>query len=341
MARVVLERRLPALVPPVLRKLRQLGSMSHHVPVIRTVFALTLVWGGAVAHAQCEDNALQDAVTSLLLDQRTDANAIAAALLEAGSDAPHAELRRGTTREIAAWLDSLELDAPLACGTAQRDDQVWALATARGGNLDSVAGGYEVQLAEGFDEPYVVVQNDTGQMLRLGVRDGRVSVPDDFGSVTRAQLVAHGPAGPRPVAIRSSTNTSAVEMSGEGGARSRLATLRAAYNVSELRDNALLSREAQRHAERVCRERSARHVLGAGDPEQRLLRAGISARVVGEAVARARSEDVAFTAIAESPSHRMALVDRRFTDVGLGVARSRGQRCVVVTLAAWPRAIGR
>lgn len=312
--------------------------MSHHPLVIHALFVIVALALAGAAHAQCEDDSLHDAAASLLLSGRTDAASITAALREAGSDVPHAQLRRGSPAEIAGWLAGLELDAPLACGSAMQDDQVLALATGRGGRLRPIEGGYRIELAEGFREPYLVIQSRDGRLLRLGVRDGRARLPDDF-DLERAQLVASGPAGPRPVAVHEGA-TPTIELSGEGGARSQLATLRAAYEVSALRDNALLEREATRHAEAVCRERSARHVLDAGDPEQRLRRRGIVARVVGEAVARARTEAAAFGAIAASPSHRMALIDRRFTDVGIGVARARDQKCVVVTLAAWPRAVG-
>lgn len=300
-----------------------------------------LIGGTGLAHAQsadrCDDEALQEAAAILLLDGRQDAASIEHALREAGSDVPHARLRRGSAREVRSWLDELELDAPLACGSASTGEETLALAAARAGTLEPVEGGFRIQLAEGYTEPYLVVQDAEGEMLRFGVRGGRVQIPDDVPRPVRVQLVARGPDGPRPVAIRAETNVS-VEVAGEGGARNRLAALRAAHDVSELRDNALLSREALRHAREVCEAGRARHVLSHGDPEHRLERRGIRARVVGEAVARAPTEDRAFDAIARSPAHRMALVDRRFTDVGIGVARHRGQRCVVVTLASWPRA---
>lgn len=291
---------------------------------------------GQLVQAQCDDDALQDAAAMLLLDRSFDASSIEHALREAGSDVPHARMRRGSMTEVRAWLDALELDAPLACGFASTGDETLVLAAARAGSLEAIDGGFRIELAEGYGEPYLVVQDAEGQMLRFGVRDGRVRIPDDVPRPVRAQLVARGPDGPRPVAIRAEANAS-VEVAGEGGARHRLAALRAAHEVSELRDNALLSREAERHAREVCEAGRARHVLSHGDPERRLERRGIRARVVGEAVARAPTEDRAFDAIARSPAHRMALVDRRFTDVGIGVARHRGQRCVVVTLASWPR----
>ena len=63
----------------------------------------------------------------------------------------------------------------------------------------------------------------------------------------------------------------------------------------------------------------------------------MSARVVGETVARGRDLRGALEALSESPSHRMTLVDRRFTDVGYGTATAHGATCVVALFAAWPR----
>ena len=311
--------------------------MGDHPPVIRALFVIAMLAPAALVRAQCDDEPLQEAAAMLLLDGHHDAGSIEQALREAGSDLPHARMRRGSAASVRAWLNGLELDAPLACGSASNGEVTLALAAARAGSLDPIDGGFRIELADGYDEPYLVVQDGEGEMLRLGVSGGRVRVPDDVPRPIRAQLVARGPDGPRPVAIRAEANAS-IEVAGEGGARARLAALRAAHDVSELRDNALLAREATRHAREVCEAGRARHVLSHGDPERRLERRGIRARVVGEAVARAPSEDRAFDAIARSPAHRMALVDRRFTDVGIGVARHRGQRCVVVTLASWPRA---
>jgi hypothetical protein len=78
-----------------------------------------------------------------------------------------------------------------------------------------------------------------------------------------------------------------------------------------------------------------------GDPEARLLRAGLKARRVGEAVARAAGTGHAFSALARSPSHLLTLVQRGFTDVGLGEAiDDEKHTCLVVLLAEWPRYVG-
>jgi uncharacterized protein YkwD len=101
----------------------------------------------------------------------------------------------------------------------------------------------------------------------------------------------------------------------------------------------LLALEAEAHAARICRTGRVVHELEPGaDPEARLAGRGIRARVVGEAVARARDVGAAFDVLEASPGHRMTLVDRRFTDVGVGVAAwGRDRTCLVVLLAAWPR----
>jgi uncharacterized protein YkwD len=77
-----------------------------------------------------------------------------------------------------------------------------------------------------------------------------------------------------------------------------------------------------------------------GDPEARLLKRGIEARVVGEAVARAATMREALHAIEDSPSHRMTVTDPRFTDAGFGKAQDeKGRTCAVVLLASWPRKV--
>ena len=121
----------------------------------------------------------------------------------------------------------------------------------------------------------------------------------------------------------------------------RLDGFRQGEGVGTLRPNQALTRSAQRHAHRVCELGQVGHRLGqGGDPETRLRDEHIAARSVGEAIARAESADAALGAVFESPSHRLAVTDRRFTDVGLGQAfDAKGHTCLVVLLAAWPRRI--
>ncbi|HMI90452.1 MAG TPA: CAP domain-containing protein, partial [Polyangiales bacterium] len=122
-----------------------------------------------------------------------------------------------------------------------------------------------------------------------------------------------------------------------------LAALRREQRQPELRPNALLAKVAREHAERVCQSGVVAHELERGaNPEQRLLAAGIRARRVGETVARAAGAETAFAAFEHSPSHRLTLLERGFTDVGVGQSTDSEQRhCVVVLLAEWPRFVGR
>ncbi|MFK7989221.1 MAG: CAP domain-containing protein, partial [Sandaracinaceae bacterium] len=97
---------------------------------------------------------------------------------------------------------------------------------------------------------------------------------------------------------------------------------------------------ARRHAERTCASGRVSHLDEEGDPEARLAREGIRARHVGETIARAETPSRGWAGMIQSPSHRAALSDRRFTDVGIAeVDDDAGHTCQVVLLAAWPRAV--
>lgn len=119
-----------------------------------------------------------------------------------------------------------------------------------------------------------------------------------------------------------------------------LNVLRKRSDAGALRAHRGLAAAAKRHARGCCEEGRIGHVLQPGDdPEARLLGEGIRARAVGEVTARAGDPAAAFVALQHSPSHRWTLLDRRFTDVGIGIARDgRGRACLVIVLAAWPRA---
>ncbi len=304
-------------------------------------------WGQAAATtAGCTtEDALSEAAASLMLAGARDPEAIARALRQSGSDLPHVRLGifpiDGDPR---SWLAQLEDEAPLVCGRASGPEQLWLLVGARGGGLVPTEEGFRVELAPGFSEARVAMRDAQGELLRVSVERGAVvQPPPHLQPPLQIQLVATGGSGPRPLAVRYvGGRPLGRSVQGEGGPRARLRALRAARGVSELRDNRLLAREAARHAAQVCRAGRARHVLRANaDPEARLAARGIRARVVGEVVVRAASEEAAFDALLGSPDHRMALVDRRFTDVGIGRRRQGTGVCLVVTLAAWPRYVGR
>jgi uncharacterized protein YkwD len=163
----------------------------------------------------------------------------------------------------------------------------------------------------------------------------------------RVQLIAKGPAGPRPLAervvgepaARSITADAPIDLEPE----QQLAVARGDAGARGLRVHTLLTEVATAHAQQVCAEGRIAHELTPGaDPEQRLRTRGVSARRVGETIARERSAGGALQRMLQSPAHRLTLLEPGFTDFGLGEARDeRGRVCLVVLLAAWPRFVGR
>jgi uncharacterized protein YkwD len=172
----------------------------------------------------------------------------------------------------------------------------------------------------------------------------------------KVQLVARGPTGPRPVAerevsaerARATPDAARHERAPQVDAASQdlaalVLQLRAERGRGALRNNRLLREAADKHARAVCASGRVAHELEAGEgPPLRLARAGLSARVLGEAIARADGSQDAMLALQNSPSHLYTLLDRRFTDFGVGVARDETLKyCYVVLLCAWPRVVGK
>lgn len=320
--------------------------------------ALVLFCAPASALACVDDDALAEAASVLALEGRVDDDALRDALREVGTDLPSVRALEGDETSLARTLQRLarEGDAPLVCGRASSARGAVALVAWRGGALERAEdSSLRVRLAAGFSEARVLMQDADGQTNDEPVRDGeRLTIPDDLTRPVRVQLLATGPAGPRPVAERTVVDAAegsegsmsdearaATNVASDEDLATRIAALRALAGVGELRDNRLLREAAEEHAARICREGAVRHEVDGADPEVRLRRRGIVARVVGEVAARARDEDAAFDALLASPSHRAAIVDRRFTDVGVGVARVGRNLCVVADFAAWPRFAGR
>lgn len=309
------------------------------------VLTLAFVLYAPFAHAQeCSDSVLSEVAASLLLDHGSAEGAPSAALLEAalheaGSSLPSAKVivlgseNDGRGRE--RWLNARfrEADGPGVCGEAVGQRRVLVFGV-RAGSLRRFGDELIAEWDSAFRDAYLVAVNANGGAHALAIpEDGHIEIPE---GLVRAQLMATGPSGPRPVADWGATRLP--ELPQARTSEGRLARLREASGVGGLRPNRLLAQAAQRHAQDVCREHRARHVFDSW-PADRMRRLGLRARHLGETVARASSVDGALEALAQSPSHRMALVDRRFTDVGVGVVRSRGESCVVVFLAAWPQAI--
>lgn len=306
------------------------------------------------AAAQCDDEVLSEVAAELVLaGGEPTGDEMLAAARRAGEAAPTVHglaIRDADTTRMRTWLRELaaRLHAPIACGAAQTADRILAIAAPRGGRLDRDAAfgrRFRVALAEGYADPIVYVEDASGSIERLlPSADGMIDVPDDLREPVRVQLVAEGPDGPRPVAERTigeREDRSIPSTDDDEPLDARIAELRERAAMPALRPHRLLATLARQHAETVCRVRRAAHELQPGrDPRARVRSGGIEARHVGEVVARADDRDAALAALSRSPSHRSALLDRRMTDAGAGVATdANGRTCLVVLLAAWPRLV--
>ena len=328
------------------------------------VLALGMLLWDAGAGAQdlpCEeDPALARAAASLLASgEALSAGALSRALREADSDLPAAHsilVPEGDRARLERWIRELQerSDAPLRCGEAASGTRRLLVAGPGGGRLLRPEAGPErllPRLGAGFVDPLILLEDRTGRIERRHLEeedfDRGLRISEELLPPIRVQLLATGARGPRPVAERvlGARVAAPPRPLPAGATRSTPAfirALRASEGAPGLRRNRLLDAEAERHARHVCAAAQVSHHSARGDdPEARLARRGIQARLVGEAVARAQSAPEALEAIASSPSHRLAVLDPRFTDVGHALARdARGTRCVVILLAAWPRRVG-
>jgi len=270
---------------------------------------------------------------------------------EQGVDANPVYAKFGVGGEVAsfkAWVEDLieTADAPLICGRASSGERVVLVAAVRAGALTPEGTNrLHAEVIEDFRDPYLMVRDPDGASRRVAV-DGEaygstITLPVEWGRPLFVQLVATGPNGPRPVAERwiGKIPQHTPVQGGSQSPEAWLMQVRRSTGARTVRTNRLLSKEATSHAQHVCDSGKLGHELDPdGDPEARLLKRGIQARVVGEAVARARTMREALHAIEDSPSHRMTVTDPRFTDAGFGEAKDdKGRTCAVILLASWPR----
>lgn len=296
-----------------------------------------------------------EAVASDLADQQhiPPSSELIRAARDAGVEANPVYAKFGVAGEFQSfksWLVDLKetADAPLICGRARSGERIVLVAAVQAGVLVlSGKNRLHAEVIEDFRDPYLVVRGSDGSSRRIAV-DGEaygsdISLPNEWGRPLFVQLVATGPNGPRPVAERwvGKIPEGAPVRGGSQSPEAWLMQLRRGAGARSLRSNRLLTREATSHAQNVCDSGKLGHELDPhGDPEARLLKRGIEARVVGEAVARARTMREALHAIEDSPSHRMTVTDPRFTDAGYGQAKDdKGRTCAVILLASWPRKV--
>jgi uncharacterized protein YkwD len=325
--------------------------------------------GGEALDCKDELTLSRAAAELLLRDEPPSPEALTVAVREAGSDlvGVRAFYWRERDQSGRKWLLGLKgsADAPLVCGFAESDIGRLLLAAPRAGSLEPLSSRstqVRGKVAEAFHDPELVLADASGELQRIPI-DRRqlaqgVAIAPELRRPVQVQLLAHGPAGPRPlaerllpasdeVAVRGEPMSTEVSASDDAAPElaigARLTQLRQRQGRVALRENQLLGRVAAEHAERVCKDGRIVHELAPGDDPQRRLRdAGVEARRVGETVARAQSGSSAFAAFERSPSHRLTLLEPGFTDAGIGVSKDpQGRSCVVILLAAWPRYVGR
>lgn len=124
-----------------------------------------------------------------------------------------------------------------------------------------------------------------------------------------------GAAGAKPAAAVSAVSDD------EAGVLTRINALRAQYKAPALRVDAALTKVAVAHAADMSAAKKLAHDVGKGSPDQRVKRAGIVLRLVGENVSYAKGVIAAHEGIERSPSHRANVLRAEFTKVGIGFVR--------------------
>lgn len=315
------------------------------------------------------DDGLSRAAGLLLLEEERQATgAIYRALRTAGSDAVGVRalfVEGEGGGAVEAWLDEFReaADARLICGQAFSVEGRLVMASASGGGLaDMAPETTKVRgwLAPDFRDAHLVIVDAAGSLSRHQVTPASlaagVPLPKHLERPALIQLMASGRSGPRPIAERVAPAPvgvgqpehvlpplAASKEQDQRAIKGSLNRLRRARGVRPVRRNRLLRDSARRHAKEMCKSGRVAHVLATGDdPAERLKRFGVAARLVGETVARASGPGAAFDALRRSPAHLATLLEKRFTDGGVGLARDvAGKTCMVIVLAAWPRYVGK
>lgn len=321
------------------------------------VLCASFLWAVASpARAEdCADERLSDAAAELLAHASTSRERdLEDAVRQAGSNAVstrmvRAPIAHASLAELSTQATSRD-GALAVCGEAETDGIVVRIVGRSGGRLSAALVdeglAIDVSLVPGLTRPRLVVRATEGTSFtrELSAREGRVVLPAGFPESFVAQIVADAVSGPQPVAeLRfGEVQTLASSDVSDVDAQTHVARVRRLAGVSPLRASRVLDSVAHAHAASVCELGQAVHEVDGVGPVERLRRAGIEARSVGEVVSRAASRAAALTSFDESPSHHLALESEAYTDAGYGeVTDADGRVCVVIVLAAWPRYAGR
>ena len=201
------------------------------------------------------------------------------------------------------------------------------------------------------------------EVIVMGPRGAPRSIPTSFsGTKVRArfplsqpgafvvQVLADVATGPRPVleaniyadvAPPETTPNLAAPGENAGGALrekdalyAMVDSLRASEAMPALKRDARLEEIARAHAQKMRDAKTVGHVVGDGDPSQRLADANLFARRVGENVAHAESLVNAHRALYASPSHRENLLMREYGSAGFAVLTDADGSAWVVEMFA-------
>jgi uncharacterized protein YkwD len=100
----------------------------------------------------------------------------------------------------------------------------------------------------------------------------------------------------------------------------RLGGARTAEGLPKLVTDATLEKVAQAHAEAMMKAHLLAHDVGDGDPGARVAATGTTWKLIGENVAKAKTNLTVHRALYASPSHRGNMLEARFKKVGIGVS---------------------
>jgi uncharacterized protein YkwD len=271
-------------------------------------------------------------------------------------------------RRIDAWLSKHEPQGEVRCGIAKVKgpdlESLVVIALDALGDLTAIPTrvrlgqwiSVDAQLHLPTSDAKVVVMGPTGApraVLTSAPRNNRVlsRVALDQPGPWLIQVISVHGQGPRPtleamVFVDSEPpshfepHPAPGEAAGHGFADATTALLRmtndarAHSGLNALQRDSELDRLANEHVRAMVQARQLAHDLGRGGPAERVTQAGLQPLAVGENLATASTLINAHRALWASPSHRGAMLEPRFTAMGIGIVTSEDRSIWVCELFA-------
>lgn len=296
---------------------------------------------------RCTVDARLTSAAAAALDPEADTDALRRTAHEAGLAAPSLRVWRGAVTEAGGALDVWIGHDPRSrvgnrCAVARRGEQAAVVHAPQVVELVRDAGGAvtHATLPPTAQRAQLAVLTPDGQVwVRPLGADG--AMPAAMPAAGTFQVVAALPEGPTPLALWTVGDVPQLEVDASvthgSAVIQRLNGLRRAAGRTPLRADPLLARFAQQRAVALAAWGAPAHATAPDDgPLQRLARAGLTAEMLGENVALARSLPYAHARLLASPSHRATALDARLDAVGVGVAPRGDGVAVVVVFARHP-----